>query len=295
MPAWGDLEVVLAVHRDGRMAGAARRLGIDKATVSRRVAALEAALGTRLFERRPGRLVPTPAGERVAHEATEMEAHVRALGSALGTSTAAGAVRVTVPTWFARGVLAPSLPAFAARHPGVTIQLVSSMAVLNLPQREADVAVRNVRGPQGSLVARRAGTLLSAVYASRDYLRARGRIFRREQIAALDFLGYERRISFCRAFHWIEAQHPRVVFRATDTLLLEAGAVAGLGLAVLPCFLGEAAAPLRCVAPAGVGREEIWVVAPADLRADRRVRAVMDHVADCFASARLDAAPPDMR
>jgi DNA-binding transcriptional LysR family regulator len=161
---WDDLKVLLAVHRAGSLAAAARTLRVDKATVSRRVAALLAELS-----------------------------------EARGDAT--GAVYLSVPQFFASHVLMPALVSFRSRHPGIELIVNASSSVLNMAQREAEVGLRNVKPDQASVTAKRVGRLGSAVYASRDYLERRGRPHSPSDVARHELVAWDRAATFVPAFH----------------------------------------------------------------------------------------------
>ncbi len=279
---WDDLRFFLAVDRAGSLAAAARGLAVDKATVSRRLASLEASLAVRLFDRKPDGLSLTPDGLRVRERVARVGAEIAALASELAGGDARGTVHLTVPQWFACRVLAPALPAFRREHPSIDLTLNASSRVLNLAQREAEVALRNAKPAHLSASARRVGTLASALYAARTYLSRRGVPRTPEEIARHDLLAYEQKISYLPAFAWLAAHDARVVLRGNDALALAAAASAGVGLAVLPCFLGDTDPALTRLAVAEVATEDIWIVVPAELRRSSRVREVMALVSGVF-------------
>jgi DNA-binding transcriptional LysR family regulator len=284
VPSWDDLRYLLALHRSGSLARAARTLRVDKTTVGRRLVALEEAMRARLVDRRPAGFVLTPEGLRAVDAAARMEATLAGLESEIASAgpAAAGAVRVTAPGWFSRHVIIPALPTFQERHPALELQLVTTNALLNMSQREADVAIRSVRPRQRSLVARRLGVLGSALYGARSYLERRGRPTTRKALSAHHLAAYDDRVTYLASFDWLARLGAPVAFRATDTLVLLDAVVAGVGLGVLPCYLGEDHAGLERLALGGVGQEEIWAVTQADVRRSPRVRVAIDWLADRF-------------
>lgn len=141
---WSDVHVFLSVAAHGSFTAAASDLAMDQTTIGRRIAALEAALGARLFIRGRSGLALTAAGEEVLDAAREMEAAALALDRRVsGRDRAAeGPVRVTTVETFGGRFVAPRLPALQARHPKIALTLVTSPRLLSLTQREADIAVR---------------------------------------------------------------------------------------------------------------------------------------------------------
>ncbi len=140
---WDDLRFFLAVARSGRLTLAARRLGADHATVSRRISSLETSLKAKLFERRPQGYTLTAHGERLLAKAESMETDALAIQSEIGGADMAlsGVVRIGAPDGFGTIFLAPRLPRFAALSPALEVQLVAMPRLLSLSKREADVAI----------------------------------------------------------------------------------------------------------------------------------------------------------
>ncbi|HJU30330.1 MAG TPA: LysR family transcriptional regulator, partial [Hyphomicrobiaceae bacterium] len=143
-PSWDDLRVLLAVARHGSLSGAARALGVNHSTVLRRVAALEAAIGTRLFDRLPGGYALTPAGDDMHMVAARLEEEIAAAQRRLAGRDAqpSGTVRVTTIDILALYVLPRHLTSFRAAYPGISIELVIAETPFSLTRREADVAIR---------------------------------------------------------------------------------------------------------------------------------------------------------
>ncbi len=167
---WNDLKYLLAVERRGSLAAAAKELGVTKATASRRLAALEAALGARLVERNPKGLTLTAAGREAADSARQVGDVVVGLADRVGKVSDAkprGTVRLTAPPWLAERCLIPALPELAARYPELEVELAGTNRLLNLAQREADLAIRNVKPTQQGLFARKIGEIGGRVYASK--------------------------------------------------------------------------------------------------------------------------------
>lgn len=273
---WDDLRYVLAVQRARTLNGAARTLSVDKATVSRRIAALEEALGVRLFDRKPDGYALTPHGERVIAAVADIDQTVATLVADLSEARgdAGGVVFLTVPQFFASRILLPALPAFRAAHPGVELVLNASSSVLNMAQREAEVGLRNVRPDQQSVTVKRVGLLGSALYGSKGYLEHRGRPGPGD-LARHDLVGWDRAFTFVAAFQWIGDSGAQIPVRVNDAAVLCDAVASGMGLGVLPCLLGDAEPGLIRLDAFGRSSEEIFAVAPGELRKSGRVRAVL--------------------
>jgi DNA-binding transcriptional LysR family regulator len=283
---WNDLRYLLAVHRKGSLAGAARELKVTKGTCSRRLAALEGALGVRLFERKPDGLSLTPDGLEAMGAAEGIDDTLRALEQRLalaGDAQPRGAVRLTAPHWLATQLLIPALPALTKIYPHLDVQLVGTNQILNLAQREADVAIRNVRPTHNSLTARKLVELGGCVYASKLYLERRGSPASPTALAGHDVLVYET-MGGMPGFEWLrDSDHGgRIAFRANDPEALVGAATAGLGLCAVPCLLGDPQAALCRVPALGFSRCDLLLVTHEETRNTPRVRAVTDFVAGVF-------------
>jgi DNA-binding transcriptional LysR family regulator len=280
---WEDLGYLDSLCRKATMAAAARELGVDKATVSRRLAALERASPRPLFERRLGRIVPTRYGERALSAFREHERSRERLAAELEQTgdEARGIVRLTVPAFFACEILVPALSGFRSRHPAVDVHVYGSNRVLDLARGEADVALRNVRPNDGSLSAKKVGRLGMATFASREYLARRGGVTACK-LDGHELLVYDGGPYSGPGFEWVPeaARRARIVFSANDSLPLREAARAGLGLAVLPQFLGNETPGLVRVDGGGEGVAELWTVTREEIHRVPRVREVIAFVAD---------------
>lgn len=287
--SWEDFRFLLAIERGGGVAGAARELGVDKATVRRRVGALEEELGQPLVERRASGWTVNEAGTRVAAAAATMDEAVSAVRRELAAAAGSAVVRVTAPAWFARGVITPELGALRERHPGVTLLVLATDALLDVAQREADIAIRNVKPEGDGLAFRRVGFLGSAAYASRAYVAERGVPRGRADWSGHCLLAFDEVVAHNPALRWIAETGAPVVFRASDPLVLLEATLGGLGIAVLPCILADAEPDLVRVGDQ-IGRQAIFTCLPEELRRHPPVRLVADWIADLFVQKRAELA-----
>ena len=169
---WDDARLFLAVARTGQILAASRRLGVNHATLSRRVSALEEALKTRLLIRRTNGCDLTAEGEAFLRAAERMETEMLAVQASIGRidTAVAGTVRVGAPDGFGVSFLAPRLGKLTARHPELKIQLVPVPRSFSLSQREADIAITIERPEQGRLMFSKLTDYSLGLYASADYL-----------------------------------------------------------------------------------------------------------------------------
>ncbi len=285
-----DLHLVTALAGAGSLAGAARRLGLNHASAWRRLGAIEARLGARLFDRARTGYAPTPAGEEAIAAADRVLREIDGLERRLaGKDVAAhGTVRLTT-TDTLLGLVAPVLAGLRTTHPGVAIDLVTANAFFTLTRRDADVALRPADAAPEGLVGRRLAGVATAVYAAPGMA---GRA-----VEALDWLAPDDGLAHLGSAKWIAAHvaPERIVLRASGLPALQAAARAGMGAAPLPCFLGDADAGLvRMTEPLAAMASSLWLLTHPDLRRTGRVRAVMDALAAGLAVARplLEGAGP---
>jgi molybdate transport repressor ModE-like protein len=162
---WQDVRVFLALARHGSLSAAARALSVNHATVARRIQSLEATLGEKLVERRSDRYVLTPPGVRTMDAASHMEAAAQTLGRA-GTDAATGLVRVNAPPGLSEGFLIEQLSKLPLMYPGLDIDLATNLRSISLERRQADIAVRVGRPPDGHFVAKSLGHLAFGYYGT---------------------------------------------------------------------------------------------------------------------------------
>lgn len=277
---WDDLRLFLAVARAGSLSGAAREVGVNHSTVFRRIGAFEDSLGVRLFDRLPSGYALTAAGEEMQASAERVEAEIAALdrrvtGQDLRLS---GVVRITTVDMLAQGLLPRHLVAFRRAYPGIEIELTVGNATLSLTRREADVALRVGNQPPETLVGRRVGRLVFAVYGAAEAGRATAPLAERPWIG----LNAEH-APLVSAF---EAFLPgvRPGFRVSSVAAAIAAARAGIGLATLPCGIADLDPGLTRIAPLPESFTlDLWLLTHEDLRRTARIRAFLDFMAEVLA------------
>jgi molybdate transport repressor ModE-like protein len=281
---WDDLRYLLAVHRTGSLAKAARELNVTKATASRRLAALEEAAGTKLMTRTPKGLALTEAGKEAVAAAESIAATVERLSEKVRQSADGaprGTVHVTAPPWLAERMLIPALTELRERYAELDVQLNGTNQLLNIAQREADLAIRNVRPEQASVTSKKLIELGGCVYASKLYLERRSMPAGRQQLGGHDLLVYAT-IGGMPGFEWLREEETggRIAFRANDPAALVSAASAGLGLCAVPCLLGDAEPALQRVKTLGFNRCDLFLVAPEGSRSLQRVKVVGDFLTE---------------
>jgi DNA-binding transcriptional LysR family regulator len=276
---WDDVRYFLAVARGGSVRAAAGRLHVNHATVLRRIAHLEERLGTQMFEKLPSGYRLTAAGEEVVELATQMETSSHQLETRVfgRDQSVRGLLRVTLTPILATHLLMPDFADFARLHPDIEMDIVSSGELANLTNREADVAIRvvydrktlplNLHGLKGP-------ELLGGVYMSRDRLAA----WRTGTSDPIRWIV----ISAHGIPDWASEGDVRTtgpLFRTTDAAAQIVAIRQGLGIATLPCFVGDAD-PLLVRVP---GTElhlygTLWLLTQGETRKTKRARLFTEFV-----------------
>lgn len=278
---WDDLRFVLAVARAGSALRAARALGINQTTVMRRIAHVEAAVGAELFERQQSGYRLTSLGQRVATAAGRIDSEVTSLERAIDAEQRllSGSVRVTTSESFANLVIAP-LKEFLEQHPGILVELIADDRRHDLAGGEADVAVRGGSAPEGAgIVARRLPNVAWSVYCSRAYAEAHGAPATFQALDGHAVVGLEGAMANLPGPLWLARAAPNSKINARSNSLsnLVAALKAGLGIATLPCLLGDADPDLvRCLPPVADLDAEFWLIVREDVKSVPHVRAFVD-------------------
>ena len=276
---WDDVRYFLAVARGGSVRAAATRLGVNHATVLRRISQLEERLGAHMFDKLPSGYRLTAAGEEVLELADQMEAsshllETRVFGRDQGVR---GLLRVTMAPILATHMLMPDLADFARLHPDIEMEILSSGELANLTNREADVAIRVVYDRQTlppNLHGLKGPELFGGIYMSRDKLAA----LRTGAAGPVRWIV----VSAHGVPEWAAEGEVRVdaaPFRTTDAVAQLAAARQGLGMTTLPCFVGDAD-PLLVRVPGTPLHMHgtLWLLTQGETRKTKRVRLFTEFV-----------------
>nr|WP_230376266.1 LysR family transcriptional regulator [Pseudomonas fulva] len=277
---WEDLRFFLTFCQYQSLAGAARSLQVEHATVARRIAALEQSLNVRLVDRRSRKYELTTSGERIAGLGQHMQAQACAIShAAYGIQTEQlTTITLSVPPSLATHVIAPKLDGLRRQYPLLNLRLRAETQVASLVKREADVALRWGRPTESELVARKIAVREFGFFASLGYLLDR-------QARDYEFLAYDEHEDGL-AQEWLShvAQDRPVVLRASSLDVLAAAAQAGVGIALLPCCIADR----RNYALERVALEQtrlssdLWLTVHQDIRHVPVVRQLVKFVASCF-------------
>lgn len=290
---WNDLKVFLAIARGGGLMIAARRLQVDQTTVSRRLAALEAAIGARLIDRTPRGVTLTGQGVALLDYAERIEAQAIAATEELAGrgQTLSGIVRLATPEAFGAGLAAPAAKTFHEQFPGLQLELVPESRSVNLARREADIAISLSRPVTGRLVTRRLADYSLGLYAARAYLDRDGPLDNLKNLPGRPLVWYIDELIDVPELRYLDqvAAGAPTVFRSNSIAAQHAAVASGLGFGVLHRFLADQDPRLVRVLPEALNlRRSYWISVHADQARVPRVRAVMDFLSGLMSARQKD-------
>jgi DNA-binding transcriptional LysR family regulator len=285
---WDDARVFLAVCRESTLRGAARVLGVDQATVGRRVNALEKSLGATLFLRTSEGYALTAVGEaallsveKMERSALDLQRQIQGLDERL-----TGTVRVSTTDSLAIDFLIPAIACLHDKHPDVRVQLDASTQILSLAKREADIAVRNTRPDNPDLIARRIARWPVGLFASQGYVERHGVPEPGSLFEGHDLVVYQPYLQHQKDLTLVSEPlgRGRIVAALSSSLLVRRSIAAGIGIGEIPVASGERDGLVRLwpqrTRPTPY---DVWLVTHADLRHTARVRVVIDEIVAAFA------------
>ena len=279
---WDDIRFYLAVARHGSIRAASQNLGVNPSTVSRRVDAYEKKIGVRLFERLPTGYLLTKIGQDMMDSAELIENEIASLDRRVIGRDAElnGKLRVTLPGPLATHLLMQDFADFEKEYPGINIELHSSFDVMNLSKREADVAIRITDDPAENLIGKVVGAMSFSTYAARHYLNQHDY---KSNPTSLHWIQHRKSIE---DNEWLAnsryAKNPVRHVIGDPALMFEA-AQAGMGMAKLPCFMGDSSPVLERIdniEKTACG--SIWLLSHKDLRSTARVRVFVEFMSEAF-------------
>ncbi|MES2896094.1 MAG: LysR family transcriptional regulator [Pseudomonadota bacterium] len=271
---WDDLRVFIAAARTGSLTAAAQRLGVDAATVGRRVSRLESALKSTLLARSPSGLQLTAAGAQLLAIALDAEAAMEAAAQVTRPDVIAGTVRISAAEGFGSAILAPALPGLAAARPGLRIELAASAGFLSPGRREVDMAITLSAPDQARLIVEPLTPYQLALYAAPAYLERRPAPKDVADLRDLDIVGYVDDLIYAPELRYLDEVLPGLTPRlASSSIRAQREIIAGGGgVGVLPCFMAQG---LTRVLPDEVLLERrFWLATHRDVHDTARLRAV---------------------
>ena len=278
---WGDLKLFLAVARSGRLADAARSVGLDATTIGRRIQRLERALETTLFEKAPTGHILTERGQALVDDAERMEAAAIDLQTLIGRDRGklTGVIRISVSEGFGSQIVAPRLRGFLDLHPSVAVNLIASSGFLNPSRREADIAVMLARPKAGPLVTRKLTDYHLGLYATEQYLAKAAPVRDVADLRAHHMVGYIGDLIYAPELRYLAELDARLEASiCSSSIVAQAQLIAsGAGCGILPCFIADRLPGLRRVIPDQIDiRRSFWLVVHHDARRIARIGRFID-------------------
>ena len=282
-----DLSYFLEVARTGKLVSAAQGLGVDHTTVGRRISRLERAIGTRLFVRSTGKWKLTESGERLITHAENVESSLAAAAEELGSAPGrlSGTLRIATPDGFGAFVLSPSLGRLRNKHPDVAIELVTATRLNFLDTKEFDVGISLTRPAIRGVHSTKLADYPLGLYASQTYLASGPTITDITDLQRHPMIGYVDSLLDIPELRFLEDVLPglRPVIQTNNITGQWMAAVAGLGVAMLPLYVGEPDQRLvRVLGDQMSIRRTYWLAIPRAMETLARTRAAH---AELFAMA----------
>ena len=277
---WDDLRLFLAVSRAGGLSAAAAGTGSSPATLGRRMAALERAIGARLFHRRRDGYDLTEEGRELLARSTDAESAVLSI-ERWSAETEMPPIRIAAGAWTS-AFLASQADTLAGRKPRLSIEFLTGAGLVDLLRREADLGIRNRRPTTPGLAGRRLGPLTFALYAGERFLAAHPAAGTEERWAQCDWVQFAPAgASEIPSATWLAHRLRRPpLLRCTDPRVVADAVAGGAGLSVLPCFIGDRDGRLaRASAPIAELTHDQWLVSHDEDRHNRGIRIAAGRVA----------------
>jgi DNA-binding transcriptional LysR family regulator len=276
---WNDLRYFLRAAQAGTLAGAARAMGVDHSTIGRRLSALERALGAPLVIRAADGLHLTPLGASLVPLVEDVDRAVLAVHGRASQRQAR--VRLAMPTGFT-GLFSANLERLRKAYPQLTLELMTGARPVDLKRGEADLAIRSGPIADQELIVRLLGESGWSLYAAPVYLARRPAPVDLDDLSGHDIIGFDPSLSEVPAAQWIEqrARSATVVLRSREMSDMQAAALSGAGLAVLPCLGADSESGLVRLTPRVLATRQLSLVYPREARLAQPVQAVIRFVLD---------------
>ena len=281
---WDDLKFFLEVARTRKASTAAKRLGVDYTTVSRRIGSLENALGTLLFEKsRTTGFVLTAEGQRLLASAESMESTLHmACEQVSGSGVAlSGHIRMGCTEGFGSFFITPQLSHFVDTYPAISVDILPLPHFISLSKREADIVIALERPEHGPYVCCKLCDYRLKLYATKAYLDRHPPIQSSPQLSGHRFISYVDDLAFSSELLYLSKLLPNVNagLRSTSVIAQYTAALQGRGLVILPCFLAAQDERLVEVLPEEIDiTRQFWMYCREDLRKLKRIILLWDYI-----------------
>jgi len=283
---WDDLRYFLAVARHGSTLSAAKAMGVNQSTVHRRLTELETRIGHGLVRRQPSGYQLTELGLALLPLAEDAERAMVAIErqAKAYTNELKGIIRLTCPEPLVERISnSPFLMGFLQIYPELQVEFVMSDGYLDLSKGEADIALRSGEQADETLVGRKIGDSVWAVYGSRDYVHRKGTLNGLDDIANHALIGFDGALSNHRAANWLRVIAPQAKIAATNNSVLGVlhAVKAGLGIAPLPTTIANMDDSLiQLSAPVEELNRGWYLLTHPDIRRTPRIIAFFDYALD---------------
>jgi len=281
---WNQLRAFLATAEEGSFSGAARVLGTTQPTIGRQVSALEASLNVTLAERSVRGLTLTESGRDVLDHARAMGEAAMAISivAARQSQEVTGEVTITATHLLSATILPPILEPLRRAAPGLVLRIVCTNDLSNLMQRDADIAIRNIRPDRQELIARRVGHFRGNLYAATKYLDRAGRPRTPHEVADHTFLGSPDADLLLAPLRdrGIPLRPESFVMSSDNSAVVWEFVKSGYGIALLPAAVCEPEPGIEKVLPGFPSLEfPIWLITHRELQTSPKIRIVFDQLA----------------
>jgi len=290
---WDDLKYFLAVCQYGSIRAAAKSLDVNHGTVSRRINNFEQALGERLFERSVTGYQPTEMGNELYQEATHLAERLNTIERKVANkdTTLRGEIRITLPELLAQELLMADFAEFSKAYPHVQLHIIDSIQELNLANREADVAFRLCEHPPEYLIGRKLARIHQSCYINREKLQLIQSSSETEQQQfwkQQNWLGWNDKMrrpkgEIAKAYPRFNSKHQIL----TGSLQKQACRL-GMGISVLPCFVGDNDKQLTRIPPAiSEGKYDLWILSHPDLHKNLKMQTFVRFMTERILAKKL--------
>ncbi len=281
---WDDLRLIKAIADAGSLPAAADRLGVNHSTVFRRLKQIEDLIGTPLFEKHRAGYTVTSTGEEIVALAYRVDDDINDVMRKLAGQeiVPSGEVRVATNDTLLVHLLTPLFSRFRITFPEIRLDILIGNQPLNLARRDADVAIRATDNPPETLVGRRAARIAWALYGRADHFAGRRENDSTDDLCGRDWVSLGEQLGSLALVKWIVAHVPpdRVVYRLNTVLGLAEAVEEGIGIAYLPCFIGDVRPALKRLASLKPEfGADLWLLTHPDLRQAPRIRVFLDFLA----------------
>lgn len=283
---WDDLRYFLAIARTNSLSAAGRHLNVSQPTVSRRLAGMEERFGVRLFDRTGNGYELSVPGADIFEAVQNVEEDINGIDRKISgrDRRLTGPLRITCTEVMANLYLTPHLMRFLDEHPEIDLSILCTFQHLSLSRREADVAIRMTYQPPDTLVGRRLADTALCVYATSD-----GGPWRDGDGENLprDWIGWQDE-TYNRMLIAEPFPEARIRHRTDDMQTMRSMARAGMGAAVLPCYMADPDPGLRRVIekPMTENAPDLWILSHPDVRRVARIRVFTEFIAQAILADR---------